>query len=80
VSAAYPVIARWFGSSGSSLREAWAKRVAPVLTAAGRADSANAAPDFTGFNENTRRSSAAGPDPATIARVRGDKNRAFLMD
>jgi ring-1,2-phenylacetyl-CoA epoxidase subunit PaaC len=80
VNAAYPIVARWFGSSGAALREAWAKRVAPVLAAAGRAESANATPDFTGFNESTRRVSAAGPDAATIARVRGDKNRAFLMD
>lgn len=77
---AHPVVARWFGKGGSALRQQWSERVAPVLDAAGVRDKVNATPDFTGFDENTRRVSSAGPDPATIARVRGDKNRAFLMD
>ena len=79
-SKAYPVVARWFGAGGDNLRRAWAERVGPVLEAAGRAEIARSTADFAGFNENTRRVSAAGPDAATIARVRGDKNRAFLMD
>jgi phenylacetate-CoA oxygenase PaaI subunit len=79
VNNAYPVVARWFGSAGEAMRSTWAQRVAPVLAAAG-VSSTRSAPDFKGFDENTRRVSAAGPDPATIARVRGDKNRAFLMD
>jgi hypothetical protein len=80
VSAAYPVVARWFGSAGDTMRGAWQERIAPVLDAAGAGDLARSAPDFQGFSESTRRVSAGGPDPATITRVRGDKNRAFLMD
>jgi hypothetical protein len=37
-------------------------------------------PTFDGFNETTRRTRPDGPDAATIRQVRGDKNRAFLMD
>jgi hypothetical protein len=39
-----------------------------------------AEPDFTGFDETRRRVSADGPDAGTISKVRGDKNRVFLMD
>ena len=37
-------------------------------------------PSFDSFDEAARRTHRRGPDAATIARIRGDKNRAFLMD
>lgn len=36
--------------------------------------------DWAGWNEAARRAGGAGPDAETLARVRGDRNRAFLMD
>ena len=70
-------VARWFGNAEfAGLRTVWLERVAPVLNGAGAALNF----DFDGFDPATRRSSQYGPDPQTIARVRGDKNRAFLMD
>jgi hypothetical protein len=35
---------------------------------------------FEDFDEAARRPRGTTPDAATIARIRGDKNRAFLMD
>ena len=51
-------------------------RLAETIKEEGIAVKANLA----GFDEATRRSHGRGPDAATIARIRGDKNRAFLMD
>jgi phenylacetate-CoA oxygenase PaaI subunit len=79
VRAIAPVVARWFGADDASRRQ-WQQRVQPVAEAIGEQAVVSAEPDFTGFNEKSRRASTAGPDAATIARVRGDKNRAFLMD
>jgi hypothetical protein len=39
-----------------------------------------AAASFDGFDEATRRVAPDGPDATTIRQVRGDRNRAFLMD
>lgn len=36
--------------------------------------------DWSGWDSSRRRAGGEGPDAETIARVRGDKNRAFLMD
>lgn len=79
VAGTLPVILRWFGRDGDVLRAAFLHRVQPLLSTAGSYANAGA-PDFGGFNEATRRSHDRGPDAATIARIRGDKNRAFLMD
>ena len=73
-----------FGGVGArqTLVERFLDRVAPLLQAldAGR-DWGAPAPDFTGFDEAARRGQdAAGPDAETLVRVRGDRNRAFLMD
>jgi ring-1,2-phenylacetyl-CoA epoxidase subunit PaaC len=66
---------------GSELRSRYTDRIAPLLATAGEPASAdNMKLDFSGFDEQTRRSHNRGPDAATIARIRGDKNRAFLMD
>lgn len=78
--AAMPVVQRWFGAEGAQLRALWLQRIQPVLVAADRTALASELPDFAGFNPRTRRVSTAGPDAATIKHVRGDKNRAFLMD
>ena len=74
-----PVILRWFGPQGDALRVDFLQRVQPLLASAGITAKA-AQPDFTNFDEASRRSHNRGPDAATIARIRGDKNRAFLMD
>jgi hypothetical protein len=65
---------------GSALRTRFIERVAPLLAAIDAGDAlASIEPDFSGFDETTRRSGGE-PDADTIARVRGDRNRAFLMD
>lgn len=67
--------------NGTDLRTRFLERIAPLLTAAGEVNAVrNIEPDFKGFDETTRRSNNRGPDAATISRIRGDKNRAFLMD
>lgn len=74
-----PVILRWFGPSGDDLRRTFLARVEPLLATAG-ISAHSTTPDFQGFDVATRRTHNRGPDAATIARIRGDKNRAFLMD
>ncbi|MFO7260222.1 MAG: Phenylacetic acid catabolic protein [bacterium] len=89
-----PDVLRWFGpdspsvslvpagivdAEGSALRVRLAERVAPLFEAVGLT-AAVTEPDFTGFDEARRRTSRSGPDPDTLARIRGDKNRVFLMD
>lgn len=95
VNAVLPIVLRWFGAesgsaqmraaditdaSGAELRARYMARVAPVLSEIGIDATALSAPDFSGFDETRRRVSDEGPDEATIAKVRGDKNRTFLMD
>jgi ring-1,2-phenylacetyl-CoA epoxidase subunit PaaC len=92
-----PAVMRWFGpdseranalvdagvadAAGSSLRERFDAKLAPLFDQAFRASPlAAAAASFDGFDETTRRVAADGPDEQTIRNVRGDKNRAFLMD
>ncbi|MBI4545864.1 MAG: phenylacetate-CoA oxygenase subunit PaaI [Gemmatimonadetes bacterium] len=69
-------------ATGSALRARYLERIAPLLAELGDAapPRAPAAPDFAGFDEARRRVSTHGPDAATVARIRGDKNRVFLMD
>lgn len=90
-----PGLLRWFGpdserarllceagvtdAAGSALRARFLDRVGPLLDLL-RTEAASADPTFGGFDETTRRVSGAGPDAETIARVRGDRNRALLMD
>jgi ring-1,2-phenylacetyl-CoA epoxidase subunit PaaC len=68
-------------AAGDALRARFAERLAPLLGEIGEAGLLDEeAPDFDGFDEHTRRSAGGdGPDAATIRRVRGDRNRAFLM-
>lgn len=75
-------------SRPDGLRSLWLARVGPVTDAAGLA-LAERTPtgwvssidvDWTGWSAERRRQSSGGPDPDTLARVRGDRNRALLMD
>jgi ring-1,2-phenylacetyl-CoA epoxidase subunit PaaC len=68
-------------ASGDELRARFLERIGPLLSAADyRNDAHRKQPDFKGFDEASRRSHNRGPDAATIGRIRGDKNRVFLMD
>lgn len=68
-------------AAGGALRERFITRVAPLLELLDRAERFRSAElDFDGYDEATRRPAGAMPDAATIARVRGDRNRPFLMD
>lgn len=89
-------VLRWFGpdseharmlvdeqvvdAAGSALRSRFAERVRPLLEGIGGADLLHREPAFSDFDEHTRRTPGASPDAETIRRVRGDRNRAFLMD
>ena len=73
----------------AGLRARWLERVGPVLASVGlefaEADSSGVwrsrvEPDWDGWDPEARRGSEGGPDPDTLARVRGDKNRPLLMD
>jgi ring-1,2-phenylacetyl-CoA epoxidase subunit PaaC len=74
-----------------TLRERFAQRVGPVLAAAGMAADLGLRQDggpwrfageldWEGWDDARRRSGAGGPDAETLARVRGDKNRAMLLE
>ena len=54
-------------------------RVGPLLELVGVA-APTAAPDFSGFDESSRRPSGSAPETGVVEKVRGDLNRAFLMD
>jgi ring-1,2-phenylacetyl-CoA epoxidase subunit PaaC len=85
---------RWFGPAGGALdelvergmadagadelRARYLAQVQPLLERL-RLDPGDIAVDFDGFDPGRRRG-AGGPDEATLVRVRGDRNRAFLMD
>jgi ring-1,2-phenylacetyl-CoA epoxidase subunit PaaC len=90
-----PSVLRWFGpdtgtsrvlqqagisgAAGSDMRARFSERAAPLLQLVGAA-ALEPEQDFTGFDELARRSAGSAPDERTIAQVRGDRNRAFLMD
>lgn len=67
---------------GDALRAHYFARVAPLLELLGDegAGISVVLPDLAGFDEARRRIAPGGPDAATIAKVRGDKNREFLVD
>ncbi|HUE76797.1 MAG TPA: Phenylacetic acid catabolic protein [Longimicrobiales bacterium] len=67
-------------SGGSTLRERFVARIAPLLELVGIAATDPSEPEAGDYDEARRRVGGGGPDEATIARVRGDRNRAFLMD
>jgi ring-1,2-phenylacetyl-CoA epoxidase subunit PaaC len=68
-------------AAGSDLRSRFINRVAPLIRLLGEpAAFSSLEPDFASFQEATRRTPGSAPDERTIAQVRGDRNRAFLMD
>lgn len=69
-------------AAGDALRERFLERVGVLVDELGVRGRAlvGGEPSFDGFDEAVRRVSRDGPDAATVARIRGDKNRAFLMD
>jgi ring-1,2-phenylacetyl-CoA epoxidase subunit PaaC len=79
VRTALPVILRWFGTANGAegMRAQFLDRVAPLLDAL---SISAGSPSFENFDETTRRTKGTAPDADTIKRVRGDKNRQFLMD
>lgn len=71
------------------LRARWLARVGPVLQAAGltlvRDEEGGSwgtgvTPDWDDWRPEARRVTEGGPDEDTLARVRGDRNRALLLD
>lgn len=68
-------------ANGSGLRTRYLQRVGHVLRLAGDPSAVlDLEPAFDGFDEATRRMPGSAPDERTIEQVRGDRNRAFLMD
>lgn len=63
---------------GSALRDRLLDRIAPLLQSVDLAGSESV--DLADFDEARRRSGGGGPDVETIRKVRGDHNRAFLME
>lgn len=83
--AAAPLVEQGLVARGPDLlRAEFLRRVGPVLgDALNLPSDAVAYPtelDWSGWNGATRRSGGDGPDPDTLARVRGDKNRAMLLE
>jgi ring-1,2-phenylacetyl-CoA epoxidase subunit PaaC len=92
---ALPSILAWFGPNDSprargllassivsdgpdELRRRYLDRVGALLTLVDA--SGGAAGELESFREDSRRPAGSTPDAAVIAKVRGDLNRAFLMD
>jgi ring-1,2-phenylacetyl-CoA epoxidase subunit PaaC len=68
-------------ANGSGLRTAFLQRAGAVLKlVSDQSEVVELEPSFDGFDESTRRMPGGMPDEQTIAQVRGDRNRAFLMD
>ena len=64
-----------------TLRARWLTRVGPMLEQVGLTASDRLYTlDWSDWDDGRRRSGSGGPDSETLARVRGDKNRAMLMD
>ncbi|NIR46725.1 MAG: hypothetical protein GWN99_20175 [Gemmatimonadetes bacterium] len=90
----YPAVLHWFGpddfyaaekdegicdATGGELRARFVERTAPLLQGAGF-DVPKVDLEFSSWDPAARRTNRDGPDPEAVARARGDKNRAFLMD
>ncbi len=90
--AAEPLLADGVVTEGpDALRARYLARIGPVLASAGLAEDVGLAlqgdawtiaaePDWTGWDDAKRRGGGSGPDAEALARVRGDKNRAMLLD
>lgn len=77
--AALPAIMRWFGEGpdGDILRALYLQRIEELL---GVLQIVPPQISFDNFDSATRRTHGTSPDADTIRRVRGDKNRMFLVD
>lgn len=77
--AALTPILRWFGAdaAGDLLRAQYLERIEPLL---GVLQLSAPVVGFENYDAATRRTKGTRPDPDTIKRVRGDKNRMFLVD
>jgi 1,2-phenylacetyl-CoA epoxidase catalytic subunit len=67
------------------LRTRWVARIAPVLREASLGGLAGELEsgielDWSGWDAGRRRTGEGGPDPETLSRIRGDRNRSMLMD
>jgi ring-1,2-phenylacetyl-CoA epoxidase subunit PaaC len=94
VEAVLPHVLDWFGldseradelerasvvdAYGSRLRARFLDRVEPLLEGLGLERPQSSAP--TDFDEVRRRSGSGAPDAETVRRIRGDRNRDFLLD
>ena len=67
-------------ASPEEVRENWMSVVLPMFAGLDVAEAWSVGASAGDYDERTRRTVGTAPDAATIARVRGDKNRAFLMD
>lgn len=67
-------------AAGDALRARYIERIAPLLELADIDPDQADEPGAGRFDEARRRSRAGGPDVETVRRIRGDHNRAFLMD
>jgi phenylacetate-CoA oxygenase PaaI subunit len=63
-----------------ALRKRWSDRVRPLLEQVGASAPPSAELGWSDWDDGRRRTGVGGPDPDTLSRVRGDKNRAMLMD
>ena len=64
-------------AAGGELRSRFLERVSDLLDEVGVEPGD---PELDGFDEARRRRTGGGPDEETIRKIRGDRNRAFLMD
>jgi ring-1,2-phenylacetyl-CoA epoxidase subunit PaaC len=74
----------------SALRDRFLSRIGPVLDELGMAEEIGlhrsrgqwmgSVAGWEGWSDAARRAGRAGPDQETLGRVRGDKNRALLLD
>jgi 1,2-phenylacetyl-CoA epoxidase catalytic subunit len=70
-------------SGGSdAARRLWLERIAPVVEGLGLGGKTDAGyePDWADWSAERRRAASGGPDEDTLARARGDRNRALMAD
>jgi ring-1,2-phenylacetyl-CoA epoxidase subunit PaaC len=67
-------------AAGPALAARYLARVAPLLEMVERQAQSGRAEPGPEFDESRRRGRSGGPDAETIRKIRGDRNRAFLMD
>ena len=74
------VAARIVGRGATDTRQQYLARIADLIALVGIDGKETESADFSTFREDFRRPAGTAPDPGVIAKVRGDLNRAFLMD